>query len=286
MIIDTFPFNKDFRALEIRLSEMGELADLIVISESTVTHSGDRKPLHLSENMDALGKFREKVQVLISRENKWISNPRIREMIQRQEITKFLEKIVRKDDYVIHSDCDEIPRKKTVESLVNSKIKGSFLLQLDNYANALNLSDGKWDRLRVVSGDYFESIQKMRQDIFLQKLFGSRSKDWAIIRVPDFWTERKYLWRAPQLVRRPEMSLILEGGWHFNNLLYDHEVIEKIENSCHVEWATEEVKAKAMKNFREGRDIYLGKEFERVNIDDSYPDEIRLNMDKWSGFIR
>lgn len=43
MIIDTFPFNKDFAALEIRIEELKGVVDIFVASESAYTHSGHAK---------------------------------------------------------------------------------------------------------------------------------------------------------------------------------------------------------------------------------------------------
>lgn len=287
VIIDTFPFNKDFRTLEIRLTEMGELVDLIVISEANLTHSGRRKPFYLSDNIGVLGQFRHKVKVLNVAIPKKVKNPRIRELIQRTEITKYLSNMkLKQNDYIIHSDCDEIPRNSLVKEITEKGLRGSFVLELDNYANALNLSDGKWKRLRIVSGDCFKSIQQMRQDIFLQQIFKSRSRNYALVRIPDFWTSRKYLFHLPQLVRRPVFHEFKNAGWHFNNLITMDEVIGKIEDSSHTEWATEDVRKLAVQNFLNDSCIYTGRPFLRVTIDETFPAEIQKNPEKWAMFIR
>jgi len=76
VLIDTFPFNKDFRALWIRLSELGDTADLILVSESRFSHSGRIKPLYLENNLDFVGKYRDKVILVNPEPEKSFKNPR------------------------------------------------------------------------------------------------------------------------------------------------------------------------------------------------------------------
>jgi hypothetical protein len=81
------------------------------------------------------------------------------------------------------------------------------------------------------------------------------------------------------------LDVIPRAGWHFNNLFEESEVLQKIENSSHVEWNTPDVRLNAMNNYRSGRDIYTGKKHEVVPIDDSFPRCITSNLSRWSRFI-
>ena len=288
MFIDTFPFNRDFRALKIRLAEIGEFADLIVISESPLTHSGKIKPLYLSENPESLGRFRDKIQIVGPQKRELATNnPRLREMIQRQAISKYLAQIeLNSDDFIFHSDCDEIPRLLTLERIVGSGNKGNYIFELRNFANALNLEDGTWKRGRLVSFDYYRDIQQLRKDIFLNDVFEKRKLRFGVFRVPDFWTRRQRFINFPSFERAPEMEMVQDAGWHFNNLLEPSEVLEKIQNSSHTEWNTRDVRELALKRFLEGKDIYNGKPFKKVAIDKSYPETIYSNVSEWQPFIR
>lgn len=288
MLIDTFPFNRDFRALEIRLSEIGEISDLIIVSESPLTHSGHPKPLMLTQNQDVLGRYRNKVKIVYPELTKLkTSNPRIREMFQRQAISKFLQSLkLSKYDFIFHSDCDEIPRAEILQKIVKDGLLGNYLLEFRNFANALNLQDGHWRRGRLVSYNFYVDIQQLRKDIFLDMVFRNRRLPIALIRTPDFWTRRTKFISLPNLEMRPEMQLILDAGWHFNNLLSVDEVLQKIADSCHTEWNTDETRKLAKKRFLEGKDIYNGKTFDRVEIDSSFPEHIRKNIDNWTEFLR
>ena len=163
----------------------------------------------------------------------------------------------------------------------------NLLFELDNYVNYLNLYAGKWRRIRVVSGNNFKSVVRMKQDIFLFSDFEKRRHKFPFIRVPVLWTHRKFfLWKIPQLIQeKPNLKLVENGGWHFNNLFDAEEIISKIESSSLTEMNTEEIKSTAIDRFKQGREIYTGEKYNMVEIDDSYPAIVYKNISKWSKFI-
>lgn len=285
MIIDTFIFDRDFKALEIRLNELFNVVDYFIISESTFSHTGLAKPLYLSNNLSDYAKFKDKMIILVDKRKHLTNNPRIRQQIQRNKITRQLKKMrLNQTDLIIHSDCDEIPRANLIKSLSGKTINA--ILQLDNYANYLNLKDGTWERCRVVSYRYFRSIQELRQDIFIRQAYPSRRIKWPLLWIPDFFSTRRYhLNKFPVIVRKKEINVISNAGWHFNNLFSQDLILRKIGNSSHIEWNTENVREFAISNFLEGRDIYTGKKFDQVEIDKSYPDYVIQNLQKWKPFI-
>jgi beta-1,4-mannosyl-glycoprotein beta-1,4-N-acetylglucosaminyltransferase len=287
MIIDTFPFNKDFNALEIRYEELKEVVDLFVASESMFTHSGLKKDLHLSKAIDVLGKMEDKLVVLPSRKKPLTRNPRTREMLQRQEITKYLRSLdLLPTDLIIHSDCDEIPRASVIRELSRIEKEVDALLELDNYANYLNAQDGVWLRGRVQSWGKFRSIQHMRADIFIHNSANHRRHNLPVMRLTDFWSTRRFpLNRLPEFIRVNTLQIYQNAGWHFNNLFSEDEIIRKIESSCHTEWNTFEVRRNAIVNFKNAADIYTGKSHEIVEIDSSFPACIQKDIRKWSKFI-
>ena len=287
MIIDTFIFNKDFAALEIRLAELYDVVDLFVICESRFTHSGKQKKLYLTENLHLYSKYLDKIKIIIENKKHLTRNARIREMHQRKCISKFLsETSVLETDFIIHSDCDEIPRASTLIKELNL-YNCNLLFELDNYVNYLNLYAGKWRRIRVVSGNNYKSIIRMKQDIFLFFDFEKRRHKLPFLRVPDFWTHRMFfLWKIPQFVwKRPNLRIVENGGWHFNNLFDAEEIISKIESSSLTEMNTEEIKKFAITRFKQGKEIYTGEKYEAVEIDASYPSTVFNNISRWSKFI-
>ena len=61
MIYDCFMFNDELDMLLIRLTYMTNYVDYFVIGESTQTHTGLDKPLHLLNNMDRYSEFKDKI---------------------------------------------------------------------------------------------------------------------------------------------------------------------------------------------------------------------------------
>jgi hypothetical protein len=212
----------------------------------------------------------------------------MRELFQRQLISKLLKKIgISKRDVIIHSDCDEIPRNTIIRNLNDNSMDINALIELKAYSTKLNLYDGMWARVRVVSGANYKSIAKLRQDIFLYNNYHLRRHKLPFMMVPDFWTHRFYgLHNFPQIIlRTPKLRLITNGGWHFNNLFDFEQIIEKIINSSHYEWNTDEVMKNLKQRYLLGQDIYTGKQKQVVPIDNSFPTYILQNMTKWSNYI-
>jgi beta-1,4-mannosyl-glycoprotein beta-1,4-N-acetylglucosaminyltransferase len=84
---------------------------------------------------------------------------------------------------------------------------------------------------------------------------------------------------------KPNLRIVENGGWHFNNLFNAEDIISKIESSSHTEMNTEEIKKLAIARFKQGRDIYTGEKYGVVEIDASYPATIFNNVSRWSKFI-
>jgi beta-1,4-mannosyl-glycoprotein beta-1,4-N-acetylglucosaminyltransferase len=288
MIIDTFIFNNDFNALKIRLDELSSVVDVFIISESAFTHSGLPKPTYLSDNRDFLAPYPNEFHLVTDKKRYLTRNPRVREQIQRQNISKVISKMkLQRSDLIIHSDCDEIPSAKAIYRLKSIRGSVNAILQLRNYANALNLQNGYWERVRVVTADHFRSIQHLRKDIFLKDAMLQKTSRIPLIRVPDYWTTRRfYLWLLPENGKHSEISVIPDSGWHFNNLITRNQVEMKIKSSCHVELSSEKSVAMALQYFDQNREIYGGAELELVPIDDTFPIAIRKNLSDWQNLIK
>ena len=287
MIIDSFPFNKDFNALEIRFEELKGVVDLFIASEASFTHSGLPKELHLTNATEFRRRMGDKLIVLATEKKPFTQNPRTREMMQRQEISKFIFRFgLAPEDLIIHSDCDEVPRASVIEKLGLQSTPVNALLELNNYANYLNARVGIWPRGRVQSFSMFQSVQHMRADIFIHSGASQRRHRMPIMRLTDFWSSKRFPFNQfPEYVKIPNLQVVSKGGWHFNNLLTESEIIEKIQSSCHVEWNTDSTRRKAIENYRQAADIYTGEKLKIVEIDSSFPRYIQEDIKRWEKFI-
>lgn len=133
-VYDIIPFFNELDVLEIRLNELDPVVDKFVICESHETFGGDLKPYHFDENLIRFQKFRSKIvhikvprllppMTMSLRENKPHCTVeairklgRDREAYARDIILKSFFDAVhpQPNDYVIVSDCDEIPSADAV----------------------------------------------------------------------------------------------------------------------------------------------------------------------------
>lgn len=259
-----------------------------MIAESTYTHSGQPKNLFLTENLHLFEDFRNKIKIIVDSKNHFTKNPRVREQQQRESISKFLKSFsLSKTDIIIHSDCDEIPRGKLINKLLESGNEYNLLLELDSYSTRLNLYTGPWLRCRIVSGHLYKSIMKMRQDIFLYNAYEYRRHNIPIIRVDEYFTTRRFgLWKLPKVVfAKPKIEIISKGGWHFNNLYPLEDILYKIEASSANHLNTAKIRQSAPGRYNLGQDIYFGTQYMKVAIDDTFPECVRNNLAVWSEFI-
>lgn len=64
MIIDTFLFNDEFDMLDIRLDISAQYVDRWVILEGNRTWSGLTKPYHLSDNLDRIARYQDRIDIV------------------------------------------------------------------------------------------------------------------------------------------------------------------------------------------------------------------------------
>jgi beta-1,4-mannosyl-glycoprotein beta-1,4-N-acetylglucosaminyltransferase len=118
LVIDTFPFNDELDMLELRLTEIGDAVDFVVAVEADVTHQGELKPYHLTENLDRFKRWEEKLIVVQATNLPTVEQAPsawAREHAQRDWIAGGIDEVsqitpVLSSDIVLQSDVDEVPR--------------------------------------------------------------------------------------------------------------------------------------------------------------------------------
>lgn len=286
MIIDTTMFNKDFTTLGIRLAELFDIVDLFIICESKFTFSGIPKKLYLTENIDQFKKYASKIQIVVEEKKHLTNNAMIREIHQRKRISRYLKTLkINPEDLILYSDCDEIPSAEVVKKL-SSLENVNALLEFRGFSNYLNMEADLWPRGRAVTFNNYRSIEDLRQDIFFFNLEHRKGLKNMYVRVPYYWTTRTfYLWKLPIRLQRPNLEVLKKAGWHFNNLFLADDIYLKIKSSAHTEYNTHEVLQNCMKNYLNGQDIYTGRHYKQVKIDNTFPKDIINNIDKYQDFI-
>jgi beta-1,4-mannosyl-glycoprotein beta-1,4-N-acetylglucosaminyltransferase len=286
MIIDTCLFSEDFNALEIRLAELYDVVDLFVICESKFTFKGFEKPLHLSKNFHIFDKYKEKIHILVEDKKHLTKYPFIRETYQRKKISQFLDTLdIVDSDLIIYSDCDEIAKSSVIQKLSHMK-NVNAILEFRMFSNYLNTFSGSWLRARAVSGNLYRNIESLRQDVYLLSLSDRKYFKRFLTRVPIWFTTRNYyLWELPKFYSRPVIEVIPDAGWHFNNLYSKEHIMRKLSASAHVEHNNSQIIKNLSERLKYGQDIYSGKKYEVLDIDETFPQEIINNLVKWDKYI-
>ena len=80
---------------------------------------------------------------------------------------------------------------------------------------------------------------------------------------------------------------IINGGWHFSFLQSPAKILKKIKAFSHGEFNKENLNEKNIQNkILRNEDIFnRGFELKKIKIDESYPDYILKNKDKFSQWI-
>ncbi|CAL5224980.1 g7757 [Coccomyxa viridis] len=129
-IYDAILFNDELDMLEIRLNELYDVVDHIVLVESATTHQNQPKPLHYAENAGHFSRFADKIvhvalddllgehlpewftPLQVAFQNEWYH----RETLFREGLHQ-PGKEVQIGDLVMSGDLDEIPKAEAVRAL-------------------------------------------------------------------------------------------------------------------------------------------------------------------------
>lgn len=287
MVYDCFQFFNELDILKLRLHVMNDVVDKFVISESTVTFSGDPKPLYYQENKEMFEEFAHKIIHKVVDDTPMDTNAFLRDSHQKCAVARGLAG-AKADDIVIFSDVDEIPNPETVKKVLadfdGSKI---YALAQRNFYCYLNMEE-KSGNLLSITGEFEGVTGRDRKWLGTKICQYSMLKNYTTEQLRD--KEQKHL-----MVRVPD------GGWHFSymgggkNESVEDRVKYKIKSAAHQEYNNRSTLSRVKKNIRNHQDI-LGRDsdFVIVPVDGSYPKYLQENIDEYSyllypekkGFLR
>jgi beta-1,4-mannosyl-glycoprotein beta-1,4-N-acetylglucosaminyltransferase len=164
-IIDCFMFYNELDILKIRLEEIYDLVDYVIIVEATVTHNNGAKPLYFQENKHLFEKYKEKIIHLVtdfqenypfSRHIKANNGNWFRENYQRECIQTVITKMhLHDNDIIITTDCDEIPKHSIIQSIRDGTLKiddGVYSLEMVLYYYNIELTTPrKWYHAKLLN---------------------------------------------------------------------------------------------------------------------------------------
>ncbi len=207
-IYDCFPFNNELDILEFRLKELYPVVDRFVIVEAKKTHSGKPKELVFDANKERFGKYLHKISYIMLDDLPEIDGTITdkswaRERHQRDGIMRGLT-MCNDNDIIIISDCDEVPNPAAIKSYNGSHDVRSFDMELYYYSMRTKATES-WREAKIAT---YKKVKEM----------------------------------TPCGVRYAKAEPIPDGGIHMSYFGSVDQIIQKIENTAHVEYDTPEYK--------------------------------------------
>jgi hypothetical protein len=265
-IFDVFPFWKELDLLELHLEEIGDLVDRIVLVESSYTYTCGPKPLYFAGNRSRFARWLPKIEHVVVDDlgplrTGWNQNWS-HEIYQRNHITDGLVRSgARDDDAVLILDVDEIPSRKTIETVRNVATAGLlrerplFLRTRLHYYYLDCVTAGPNDWYRACACSY--GWLKKREPHFA--------------RVDDFAIHSN--------------RFIDHAGWHFSYLGDAAFISEKIQTTTHTEFNIPSLRdvEQIERRRRSGEDV-LGRAFgcRFIPFDDSFPETVKSDPAKYA----
>lgn len=269
MVYDCFQFFNELDILLLRMEILNDIVDKFVISESTVTFSGDPKPLFYQENQEMFAKFKDKIIHNVVSDTPMDCDAFTRDHHQKCAVIRGLSG-AKDDDIVIFSDVDEIPNPKTLKKLLPSVEAGKiYMLAQRLFYCYLNMEEISGNLLSV-TGEFPGVERKM----------------WLGTKVCKKSLLEKYT--TEELRNKEQQAIgvrVEDGGWHFSymgggkNQDVSDRVKYKIKSAAHQEYNNSSTLAHVKKNIQNMQDIF-GRDtvMKQVEIDDSFPDFLRENI--------
>jgi len=263
-IYDCFQYFNEDHIVDLRLNILNKYVDYFVISESTKTHQGKNKRINF--DIKKFSKFKNKIKFIVAdykEEINFINHTGGESPVEQHQRNTLIEglKNASSQDLLILSDSDEIPDLTKLPEINNKKKYIAFSQKMFMYKlNLQNLNENDWIGSKITKVKNLKSMQDLRNLKF-----------------------KKYpFWRIDKIDQQ-----IINGGWHFSFLQTPEQIIEKIRSFSHGEFNNEkldikEIERKILKN----EDIFeRGTKLRKISIDNSYPEYLLNNKEKYSDWI-
>jgi beta-1,4-mannosyl-glycoprotein beta-1,4-N-acetylglucosaminyltransferase len=268
-VFDCFSYLDEDLLLDIRLNVLNEYVDYFVIIEGNKTWQNNNKKFKLDINK--YSKFNKKIIYIKVKDLPDGDDPYLRENFQRNCILRGI-KNAKENDLILISDLDEIPNLKNLKK-INVKLLRYGVFKQKHFYYKLNLQS--------INNPYW---------------FGSRFCIKKYLKSPQWLRELKFKKRPFWRIDKLRLNNIIEnGGWHFCNLKKPIDLLYKYSNLCETNdpyHFKEKIDEKHLNLDEIERKIQLNKDiigrkdnFEKIKIDESYPDYILKNISKYIDWI-
>ena len=263
-IYDCFQYFNEDHIVDLRLNILDKFVDYFVISESTKTHQG--KPKKINFDIKNFLKFKNKI-IFITADYKgeinFDNHTGGESPIEQHQRNSLIEGIkeASSEDLIILSDSDEIPDLTKLSQIKKNVKYAAFSQKMFMYKlNLQNIDESNWIGSRITKKKKIRSMQELRNLKFKHY---------------PFWRFDKY------------NQQIISGGWHFSYMQSPEKILTKIKSFSHGEYDDENLNEKYIeKKILSNEDIFgRGTNLEKIAIDNTYPEYIIQNKEKFSDWI-
>jgi beta-1,4-mannosyl-glycoprotein beta-1,4-N-acetylglucosaminyltransferase len=251
MIIDCTMFHWEFDLLELRMKELWDTVDYFVVTESVCDHRGKERELILSNNLSQFDWASEKLIVNVSDKPKNAEISWDYEQYQRLHGVEYAINTLNPmpNDFFLISDIDEIFNPKPIQEI--SQAGGMYMIHMPMYYYYINLFVCDWFHARACSFHSLEDPNKLRTG------------------------------------KQNNLNYIYQGGWHFSFLGSPEQIKYKIDTFAHDEF--DSISLNHIRQSIDNNTDVFGRnpeqKFLKVEIDNSFPQTILNNVQKYKNFI-
>lgn len=277
MVYDCIPFFNEIDILKLRLNILNPIVDKFIIEEATVTFSGEPKELCFEKNKELFREFLPKIEYIVVDNSPVDTTTHLRDKFQKNALEKGLAG-ASEDDVIILSDVDEIPNPKALKEIIKNfdKNKVYHLAQRMFYCY-LNMEEVSGNLLSI-TGEFPDVERRMWLG---SKVFSKKS-------IP----EDGIIQLREACVTSKDAVRVADGGWHFGYMGNTGEknvakrIGTKVVAAAHQEYNDEILLAEAADRLLLGQDMF-GREarFERVEVDESYPEYLLAHREEYEYLI-
>lgn len=270
-IFDCIPFYQSNLLFELRFKTLDKIVDKFVVCEATKTHSGLKKELNFDINK--FSKLTNKIKyIVVDDMPDFLHNSNDKYPFYNFQINKLHEGLsdAKDEDLIIVSDEDEIPNPNVIKKFNYTIFKyGIFLQNLYYYKfniyNETENNGNNWPGSRIC----------LRKNL-------KKFSDFRALKVKNKYSPFWKIWKEKSI------DLINDGGWHFTYLMTYEKIAEKIKSSEHSEYNKNEfTDIKKIKYRVENLIDPFDRKFNlrKIKIDDTFPNELFRNQDKYKKWI-
>ena len=279
MIFDCFNFFNELDILELRLNILYDYVDYFVIVESSVTHSGHDKPFYFEDNKSRYEKFLDKIihyKVIDTPTNFFDIHSDDKVL---SDIFNFIKTTNR---FNIHNQPDygrDFFQKECVKrALVNCKDDDIIIISdADEIPNPLVLSDIKVgdDIIALHQPTYYYYINLLKQSNW----YGSRISKYGTIK-------NLSLNEVRGSTESTNYKVIENGGWHFSFMGGVDMVKKKLLSYSARDMVNINIISSVENNIINNIDPFFRSKLKVVHIDNTYPEYIINNIDKYKNMMK